>query len=105
MDEGSRNHCCSGKAISITYSDYVFVALGIHNAKRMSRIVFSCVSCPTLQYFFPNYLTNGMIFRKNIIELKMCVFGFLYNIWFETFLILRRIQRNVFTNVHISVFM
>ena len=51
MGERSRNHCCSGKATSITYSECVFVALCIQNAKRMSRIVFPCVSCQTLQYF------------------------------------------------------
>jgi hypothetical protein len=33
------NHCCSGKAISMRYSDYVFVALGIQHAMRM-RYVF-----------------------------------------------------------------
>jgi hypothetical protein len=35
----SCNHCCSGKAISITYSEYVFVALGIQRAMRMRQIV------------------------------------------------------------------
>jgi len=35
----SRNHCCRRKAISITYSERVSVALGIQNAMRMRHIV------------------------------------------------------------------
>jgi len=38
IDAPSRNQCCSGKAISITYSEWVFVALVIAHAKRMRRI-------------------------------------------------------------------
>jgi len=33
------NHCCKGKAISITYSEYVFVALGTQHAMRLRYIV------------------------------------------------------------------
>jgi len=35
----SRNHCCSRKAISITYSDCVSVARVIQHAKLMRHIV------------------------------------------------------------------
>ena len=35
------NHCCSGKAISITSSQCVSVAIGIQHATRMRRI-FIC---------------------------------------------------------------
>jgi hypothetical protein len=37
----SRNCCGSGKGISITYSEFVFVALGFLPAKRM-RHIFVC---------------------------------------------------------------
>jgi hypothetical protein len=47
----SSNHCCCGKAISNTYSECVFVALGIQHAKRMRRVTLFSVDCTTLPYF------------------------------------------------------
>jgi len=47
----SSNYSRGGKAISITYSDGVFVAAVIQRAKRMRRIVLSSVACPVLPYF------------------------------------------------------
>jgi hypothetical protein len=38
--------------ISITYSECVFVALGIQRAMRMRRAILSSVACTTPQYFF-----------------------------------------------------
>ena len=35
----SCNHCCSGKAVGITYPDCVFVALGIQPSMRMRHVV------------------------------------------------------------------
>jgi hypothetical protein len=37
----SRNHCYRGKAMSITYSESVSVALIIQHSKRMCRIILS----------------------------------------------------------------
>jgi hypothetical protein len=34
----SLNLCCRGKAIIVTYSEYVFLALGIQHAKRRRDI-------------------------------------------------------------------
>jgi hypothetical protein len=39
VEARSRNHCCCGKAISITYSECVSVALVIQHSKHMRRII------------------------------------------------------------------
>ena len=39
------------KAISITYSEYVFVALGMQHAKITLRITLSSVTSPAIPYF------------------------------------------------------
>ena len=39
IEARSRNHCCSGKARSIIYSECVFLALSIQHAMRMRHIV------------------------------------------------------------------
>jgi hypothetical protein len=48
IEARSRNHCCRGKAISITYSECVSVALAIQHAKRMRRIVICGLSDSTI---------------------------------------------------------
>jgi hypothetical protein len=71
IEERSCNHCRSGKAISITYSECMFVALGIQYAMRMWPV--------PLNYIFPHYLLNGTIFRIKVTKHKMCVLIFSTN--------------------------
>jgi len=46
----SRNHCCSGKAVSITFSEYVSVAFVIQHVVRMHHIVFRDLSGCTVNF-------------------------------------------------------
>ena len=39
------------RAISVTYSKCVFVALGIRREKRMRHIILSSVACLAVHYF------------------------------------------------------
>ena len=58
----SCNPCCRRKAISITYSEWVFVALGIQHSLPLRLIVVCGLS--VLYIIFPHYLINGTIFEK-----------------------------------------
>jgi hypothetical protein len=61
----SSNYFCSGKAVSISYSECLSVYLLIQHAMRMRRIISSSVVCVPLPYF-STYLINGTIFRKKV---------------------------------------
>ena len=85
----SRNHCCRGKAECITYSECVFVAFTIHQAKRMRRIILWSVAfliVPRSSTLFH----NGMILERNYSTWNVLKFS--SQILSETFLITRRIQ-------------
>jgi hypothetical protein len=62
------------EAISITYSEIVFIALGIHYAKRMRHI--ASVVCPAIQYTCIPTLPHERHNLKKILNTK-CVFYFL----------------------------
>jgi len=51
IETRSCNHCCSGKALSITHSDFcvcVCVCVCVQNAKRMSHIVVYGLTHPKI---------------------------------------------------------
>jgi hypothetical protein len=54
-----------------------------------------------LYHVFPHYLINGMMFGKKLLNIK-CVFWFSLQRLSETFLILRRIERDIIINVRRS---
>ena len=69
------NHCCCGQAVSITYSECVFVALFIQHAKHMHHVTLSTVASLALQHF--STLSHKQHdFQKEVIEHKVCVLSF-----------------------------
>ena len=69
----SYNHCCSGTAISITYSEFVVVGLGIQQTGRMRKFGITGLSGSTV---LTTLTHKRQDFRKKIIDHKMCVLIF-----------------------------
>jgi hypothetical protein len=75
MEALSCNHCCSGKALSITYSERVIVALGIQRAMRMRHIVICGLPRSA------TFCHKRHDFKKGI-EYKMCFLIFSITFFF-----------------------
>jgi len=76
-EASSLDSYCRGKAISITYSECVSLALVIQHAMRMRRITLSSVACLVLpNNFFFTVTHKRNDFQKRIIEYKTRVFIF-----------------------------
>ena len=82
MEARSCNHCCSGKAINITYSDYVFVAPGIQHEMRMRNIFIFGI--PRSAIFFSTLSHKRNDSLKKVIRNTMC-FDFLYVLYLKHF--------------------
>ena len=72
----SRNHCSRRKAISITYSESVSVALLFQHIMRMRRTILPFVACPALPYFSTLSQKEQDFLEKKFIEHKMCKLDF-----------------------------
>jgi hypothetical protein len=77
----------------------VSVCLVIRHTTRMRR--YCRLWLVWLYHIFPHYLIKGTIFGKTLLNLK-CVFWFSLQLLSETFLILRRIQRDMIIKAHRS---
>jgi hypothetical protein len=63
------------KAVSVTYSECVFVALVIQHAMRVRRIMLPSLACPVGQYF-STLSHERHDFRKKVVEHKVFVLIF-----------------------------
>ena len=57
----------SGKAVTVTYYEYMSVALCVQHAIRMRLILLSFVDCLP-SHIFEHYLINCMIFGKRLLN-------------------------------------
>jgi len=64
------NYFCSGKPISFTYSESMFVALSIRHTMSIHHIVICGLPDPII--FFSLFHTHTIL-EKRVIEHKMCV--------------------------------
>jgi hypothetical protein len=72
----SCKHCRNGKAISITYSENVFVALGIKYVKFMRcKKIYCHLLTARLYHIFQHYLRRSNLFLGGIVN---CFFINLY---------------------------
>jgi len=70
----SRNHCCRGKASSITYYKRVCVALVIQHTTRMRSVTSPSVACLDSTVFLAHYLMKVIIFGEKKLCNTKCVF-------------------------------
>ena len=89
---------CLGKAINITYHEFVFVVLVIQTAKRMRLIMLS--TRPLWLYqLFPHYLIKDTIFAKIVFNIKL-VFRFSTQLSSENCFILGTNKRDTITEAY-----
>ena len=84
MEKRSRKRCCSEKAIGITYSERVSVALGSQHAMRMRRIIFISVVSLIVPFFILSPKSHDFLGKKMLLYTKL-PFDFLYKMCLKRF--------------------
>jgi predicted nucleic acid-binding Zn ribbon protein len=81
IDARTCNHFWHVKAINITYSEFVYLALFIQHATRMRPLLLSSVACPAVPYFFTSSHKRNDFRKKGekkLSNIKLC-FDYLYS--------------------------
>jgi hypothetical protein len=102
IEARSCNHRCSGKSVSITKPECVCICRVGYTACNAHALYFYLWSA-TLYSIFPHYLLNDTIFRKRkmLLTIKRVIW-FSLQFLTETFLILRRNERDMSKTVYWS---
>jgi hypothetical protein len=74
VEARSCSHCCCGKAISVKYSERVFVAFGIKHEMCMRHFVIC--GRPALQHFSTFISQTARFWKKKLLLNIKCVFCF-----------------------------
>ena len=83
------NPCCHWNTVRITYSECVSVALVYQHATRIHRTILPTVACLVVPFFLTSFQ------RSHYISVTSNVFSFPLQFLPPTFLIPRRIQRDI----------
>jgi len=96
----SRNTCCRGTVINVTYSECVSIAIVIQYAKRMS-CVMSYVARAAVQHFSTLSHKRRDFRRSYCTEHQLCVLTLCASfVLIHFFFVLRGIQRDIVINAH-----
>jgi hypothetical protein len=98
IEARSRTNCYRGKAITITYSEWVSIALITQHAQRMRRIVLWPVACQALLYDSALCRKVHKFLKKTRLNIK-CASWFPLQVSSENFLFLKTVQTDIITYV------
>jgi len=92
-----------GQTIVVVEKQWILGVCNLRNPACNTHAPYCHLWLNPFYNIFPHYLTKGTNFGKKYIEHEMCFFfNFLQNFLSETFLILRRTERDMIKNVYWS---